>query len=81
MKLSNFTIGKVLSPGLLAAGLIVGLLPTTASATAVTGVANIGGTVDVCPPGPSLCAGTSGGIFFFNTADTTANIFNAGVGS
>ena len=71
MKLSNLTIGKVLSPGLLAAGLIIGLLPTTASATAVTGTASIGGTVDV----------TLGGIFFFNTPDTTANIFDAGVGS
>jgi hypothetical protein len=82
MKLSLSTIGKVVMPGsLLFAGLALCLLPTTASATAVTGVSSIGGTVDVCPPGPSLCAGLTGGVFFFNLADTTANAFNVGVGT
>jgi len=72
MKLSSLTIGKVLSPSfLLAAGLMSAFLPTNASANAVSGVANIGGTVDV----------STSGIFFFNTLDTTANIFDAGVGT
>lgn len=82
MRLSLSAMKKVIRPGgLLVAGLALALLPTTASATAVTGTSSIGGTVDVCPPGPSSCPGLTGGIFFYNLADTVANAFNAGVGT
>lgn len=71
MKLSSLKIGKGLSPGLLlGAALIVGLLPSTASATAVTGVANLNGNVQVC-----ASCNTTGGIFFFNTVGTV-NLFD-----
>jgi len=67
MKLSNLTIGKVLSPGLLAAGLSIGLLPTTAFGTAiplggggVVNLSNIGGDLVAVSSVPTMCIAFSG---------------------
>jgi len=63
-------VGKVLAPGfVLAAALVMGLMPTTASATVVNGSANINGTVTVS---------TLNGISFFGDGGLAfANIFSA----
>jgi hypothetical protein len=56
--------------------LATGLLSTTASATMIpSGVANIGGSVDIF-------GGTdvNAGVYFYNTANTVANVFDAGTG-
>lgn len=61
-----------------ATGLLAGLFSTSAFATMVSGTANIGGTVDVsgCILGGACTLAP--GIYFFNTADTTAMAYDAG---